>query len=329
MKQNIAIKLVEDRPVIYNPISNTRAEIDKESLARVILSINTNQELNSALRKSGFIEENTDDNYADDIEHWIKRNWLHSLKYYLSTRTDHLEDRGEQFEANQINVLSQYIESDGLPPNFRKKNGRSIELGKGLTPPDRSIAQVLNKRTSVRSCPKRRLSLAEVSSILYNGTHLLRENRKKTIEDNILNAVDSFGAAFDIYLCVYDVEGLESGIYFYDLQSTHLENIKYVEQHLLREQMYKAQTEQIIAHNASYAIMLVAHFERYQWRYRHEAALQHIFINAGQIMHPFILIATQFSHATHISPAINDSLMNKILDHDASEFQTVYVLSAG
>ena len=245
------------------------------------------------------------------------------------TRKNHLLDKGDTFEDSQKKVLESYVNEDGFPRPIKKTERSIITLGEGCKIPFKTVSTVLQKRMSVRSCPARAVPKEEVSAVLYQGTQLLRINRKNDLEEDILSAVDSFGAAFDVYLCIYNVDGLASGIYFYDIQTTDLDLVKSVDESTLRKEMYKAQTEQIIAHNASYAVFLVAEFERYQWRYRHEAALQHIFINAGQIMNPLILISTNFGHFTHISPAINDKLINNIMGHSEINHQTVYILSAG
>lgn len=331
MNNQTVIKLHQDNPLVTNPLNQKKAEIDKWSLASLILSKELPSPSNELINNSNLFisEKEYSDKFSEFIDHWAKRNWLHSFHYYMWSRINHLKDEGENYEQKQEEVLTKYLKKEGMPQPIKNAANPLAILGEGTKVPWKSTAEILKKRKSVRSGPTRRLSLNEVSAVLYHGSKSLRDNRVGNLSENILNAVDSFGTAYDILFCVYNLEGIESGIYFYDPSSTAIELTKKADEKHLRDSMYKIQTEQIVAKYAAYSIILVANFERYQWRYRHEAALQHIFINAGQILHPFILFATAFGHFTHISPAINDNVINYMMGFEDSEKQAIYIMSAG
>jgi hypothetical protein len=75
--------------------------------------------------------------------------------------------------------------------------------------------------------------------------------------------------------------------------------------------------------------MLIADFERYQWRYRHEGALCTLYLNAGQIINEILLLTTLFNFKTHVSPAIRDSQALSLVGLKKDRHQVLYILSAG
>lgn len=327
--ENITINLGLEKPLISNAVSKVKAYIGKELLVELILGGKKSNEFCSKLKDTGFINNEVDDSTKAEIEHWYKRNWTLSLNYYLWSHTSHLFDQGSNYKEKQIKAIESYLELDGMPVGPRIASNISINLGKLEPLPKRSLGDVLLEREAVLATPIRSIKLSEVNSILWYGLKEFREFRKLEIEENLINAVNSFGAAFDIYLCIYTVDSLKSGIYFYDSVKHEIELVKGIKLPELRAKMYECQFDQKAAHTASFSIMLVSHFERYQWRYRHEAALRQIYINCGQIMHPLMLLSTLYNYKTHISPAISDSLALDLVGLDKAEFQVMYILSIG
>ncbi|GHE78089.1 hypothetical protein GCM10018785_52880 [Streptomyces longispororuber] len=81
--------------------------------------------------------------------------------------------------------------------------------------------------------------------------------------------------------------------------------------------------------SAAATVLLVADFERYQWRYRHERALRHLWLDAAHAMGYLLLSATALEKSTHISPAARDSAANACLGLSDARHQVMYCLSAG
>ena len=292
--KNTVVHLGLEKLMLSNPINKTKAYIDKKLLAQLILSNNISIELKDKLRKLGFIDNEVDEKTHADIQHWYKRNWTNSLNYYLWSYTSHLFDQGEDYEKKQSKVITEYIDTDGLPVAPRTATKKAVSLGELADLPNKSLGDVLWEREAVLATPKRSMKLKELSSILWYGMQDFRSYRNLEIDDNPLNGVNSFGVAFDIYICIYSVHSISPGIYFYDSLKHTLDLINPIDLNTLHNKMYKLQFDQKVAHTASFAAVLVSHFERYQWRYRHEAALKQIYINAGQIIHPLMLLSTLY-----------------------------------
>jgi SagB-type dehydrogenase family enzyme len=333
--QGIKINTAYDKPLILNHYTKTKAVIDKESLIKLISETNDKAPLIDNLVKLKILSgerDKLDNKSLAAINHWRKRNWELSLFYYLWSRTGHLVDKGKEYQENQVRTISSYLQEKEIPKEVKPSSILSIPLNEKTPLPNKSIGQVMQEREAVRATPVRTIPIETLSSILWHGFNTLRDYRINhgNIEANPLDAVESFGSAFDVYLCVYTSDILGAGVYYYDITNNTLEYVIPIKDvNVFRTKMYNAQVEQKIAFTASTSILLVCDFARYQWRYRQESALRQIYINCGQITHPLMLLSAAYDYKTHISPAIMDSLALEIVGLPKEKYQVMYVLSIG
>src|SRR5207302_1276946 len=68
-----------------------------------------------------------------------------------------------------------------------------------------------------RPVPRERLS-----GLLWHGLAEVRARRAATGPAQPLSYLDSYGSAWDFYLCVYAVTGVEPGVYRYDVAGHQL-----------------------------------------------------------------------------------------------------------
>lgn len=332
--KGIKINMGYEKPIISNFYTKNKAIISKELLIKLIMQSDDIEPLVEDLAKSELLT--TDQNKPNKeslelIDHWKKRNWELSLFYYIWSRTGHLSDKGKEYKKKQADTVISYLNESQIPKEHKPKSIKSVQLDKKLPLSQKSIGQVMQEREAVRATPLRTIPLEVLGSILWHGLNTVRGYRTdyNNIEANPLDTVQSFGTAFDIYICIYTSDSLSPGIYFYDIINNQLELTKPMEINELRAKMYHAQVEQKVAYTASVSILLTCDFARYQWRYRQESALRQLYINCGQIVHPLMLLATSYNLKTHVSPAIMDSSMLKIIDLPKEKYQVLYILSIG
>ena len=143
---------------------------------------------------------------------------------------------------------------------------------------------------------------------------------------DIRNLLQGCGCAFDPYIAVFNVENVESGIYYYSVSTERLSMLK------LRD-FRAAVCNSLIGHeqafNAACTIFLVVDFPRFQWRYRHERALRNLYADVGRMAQYFILISTTFDVRNHITPAVNDDELGKLLSLDLETKQVFYSITLG
>ncbi|MGH8350011.1 MAG: SagB/ThcOx family dehydrogenase [Pseudomonas sp.] len=163
-----------------------------------------------------------------------------------------------------------------------------------------------------------------LATLLHHGTSKIRECRRCSSSGDPHSLLISVGAAFDVYVLAYSVQGLASGVYLYEPERRSL-SLKAVEN--LRESARAALAGQPDPTNAAVTILLVADFDRYQWRYRHERALRNLYLECGRLMQPLILVATSLGLRTGITPAIRDRLVGALLARDHGNWQALHSLT--
>lgn len=160
--------------------------------------------------------------------------------------------------------------------------------------------------------------------VLHYGTSKIRECRRHSSNEDPHSLLISVGAAFDIYVLVYSVEGLTPGAYLYELEWDALSPKRSGD---LRESARAALAGQPDPTNAAATVLLVADFDRYQWRYRHERALRNLYLECGRLMQPLILVATALGLQTGITPAIRDQLVGALVALDLGNWQALHSLT--
>ncbi|WP_017688450.1 SagB/ThcOx family dehydrogenase [Paenibacillus sp. PAMC 26794] len=261
---------------------------------------------------------------TEAIDHWHSRNWQDSLGYYLRSRVRDFADSDHDYRTQNHIILQDYLQKDGPPPSHKRAGESAEPLVEPLPLPDIPLGKVLHKRSATRHVPARNFESDILSSILFHGTQLIRKNRTVPQTKGNRSYLYSFGCAFDLYLVVYDIAGMEPGIYFYDVEDHSVE--------LIRAGDFRAQMSASLYGlnwplTAGCSLLYVAEYERYQWRYRHERALRNLFIDAGRAVHYAILCSTAYGKLTSHTPAVKDALAAELLGLDPIREQVLYTLT--
>lgn len=121
----------------------------------------------------------------------------------------------------------------------------------------------------------------------------------------------SYGCAFNVYLLVYSVTDFASGIYTVDRDMATLT--------LLRTGSFSTQMSLVnwgmrAPLSANYSVVLTVDPRAYAWRYRHDRSLRNLMVEAGRIMHEFVLSGSCVDIQGVVTPATDDGLLSQILD---------------
>lgn len=262
----------------------------------------------------------------DGLDLWIRRGWRWAASYYVASRDIRFADRNDPDASVRRQKLTEYLQQSPPPePRHRVDDAESIVLP---PPADLSVplGQVLLRRRSMPRPPARTLPLDKVSTMLWHACGRARAVRRYDPADPV-TLLRSFATALDVWLAVYDVDGLDSGIYRYDMESHNLRQLAGHPAAELRELMQQILIGQPAPRTASLTVLEVADFARYQWRYRHERALRHLYLDSAKLMSYLILSATALNMRTQITPAVQDRLALKLLEHDPRRHQVLYTIS--
>lgn len=317
---------------VSNSLSGKRYRVSSGELAAALLR-NTAPE-NAAVREEltagGLLtdRESPNEEAATGVDHWTKRSWGLALDYFLWSRRRTFDDgTGTKDERSQ--AARRLLTLIGPPPSppVTTEHIRlpKIMLSEILPETENDLRAILMNRRSSFGFAGRNLSLESVAAILWSALATPRGCRHADPAEP-LGLLRSFGIAFDFYLCAYQVTGIDQGCYAYDLKEHAIKSLVAGD---LRPEMRQIVIGQPSLERASASVILVADFDRYLWRYRHERALRNLYMESGRIVQYLLLAATATKIRTHITPAIRDSLALELLNLPPERHQAFYVLTLG
>lgn len=181
-------------------------------------------------------------------------------------------------------------------------------------------------RKTVRKHIVQPIAQVVLSSFLWYGLQKLRLNRNRPISE-MKDYLKSFGSAFDIFLILYSVEGFSTGVYYYQVENHCL--IFMEERKTVKQEMIDIMHKIIGMRTTAWTVVLTADFAQYQWRYRHERALRHLYMEAGRIAQIALLTGMSYYLGTIVSPAIQDVKMSALLQLDLTRQAPIYTLNMG
>ena len=137
----------------------------------------------------------------------------------------------------------------------------------------------------------------------------------------------SAGALYPIetYIIINKGEGLEKGLYHYNIQSHALERLKVGD---FGEEAAHAALEQEVCMEAPVVFIWTAIFERSKWKYR-QRAYRYIYLDAGHIAQNLALSATSIGLGSCQIGAFFDEEINKIVGVEGIEESAIYLSAVG
>ena len=186
------------------------------------------------------------------------------------------------------------------------------------------VMSAIRNRRSHRKFKPVALSLGELSFLLW-ATQGIREEVDK---GTAFRTVPSAGCrhAFETYLCILNVSGLESGIYRYLPLEHQLVSVDKKED--LRQRLVDAALSQAFFGKAPVTFLWTAIPYRMEWRYD-IAAHKVIAIDAGHVCQNLYLASEAIKAGTCAVAAYNQKLMDKLLKVDGNDEFAVYMAPVG
>jgi len=218
----------------------------------------------------------------------------------------------------------------GLPQPALEKpyptNAKLMELPKPtqLSIPEISLQKAIEGRKTLRKYSARALKLDELAFLLWATQGV----KKVTDRPVTFRNVPSAGArhAFETYLLINRVEGLEPGLYRYiAIKHSLLLEKKGI---TLAKRFTAACAEQAQVLNSAVTFFWVAVVERMYWRYE-ERAYRYLLLDAGHVCQNLYLAAESMDDGVCAIAAYNDDMVNKELGLDGEKEFAIYIASLG
>jgi SagB-type dehydrogenase family enzyme len=187
---------------------------------------------------------------------------------------------------------------------------------------DTRLFEALARRRSVRAYAPEPLALGELSALLWAAAGVTAREGGFAFR-----TAPSAGGLYPVehYVVVNRVEGLEQGLYHYDVLGTALERLRAGD---LRLPIARAALDQRIAALAQVVFVWTALLERSRWKYG-ERFLRYVLLDAGHVAENVALAATALGLGTCQIAAMFDEEAADLLGVDPNEEPVVYMSTAG
>ena len=185
-----------------------------------------------------------------------------------------------------------------------------------------ALWDMLAKRRTRRTYRPEPLKLAELSQLLWAANGKTKEGR-----ETFLRAAPSAGALYpiELYVMINDVEGMEQGIYHYDVAGHRLSMIREGE---FGESAASGALGQASLAKSGAVIFMTAIIERTRWKYR-QRAYRYIYLDAGHIGGNICLACESLGIGTCPIGAFYDDELNSILGVDGEDETVLYAFTIG
>lgn len=240
-------------------------------------------------------------------------------------------DVGKEFmEKTKYKYLGESDQSKGLPqpplelPYDESKKAYDLPAPSSLPFGSYPLGKAITERRSLRAYSDEPLTLEELSWLLW-----CTQGVKEVIgRPATLRIVPSAGArhAFETYLLVNRVEGLEPGLYRF-IASEH----KLVEESLekgLADKFAEACYRQNTVKSCAVTFIWVAVTYRMAWRYQ-ERGYRYLHLDAGHVCQNLYLSAEAIGGGACAIGAFYDDEINGLLGIDGEEQFVIYVAPVG
>jgi SagB-type dehydrogenase family enzyme len=220
-------------------------------------------------------------------------------------------------------LIGGYLDWSNKPDTYKNyPKNRMIKLTRNFNEKTLPLLELLKRRRSIRSFSQRPMDLADLAFLLWASTGIQRKENGYEFR-----TVPSAGALYPIetYVVVNNVDGLEKGLYHYEIRTHALAELKTAN---LAEEMAHAALEQEMCAQASVVFIWAAVFRRSKWKYA-ERAYRYVYLDAGHIAQNLALSAISIGMGTCQIAAFYDEEINKILGVDGEEESAIYLSIAG
>jgi SagB-type dehydrogenase family enzyme len=195
---------------------------------------------------------------------------------------------------------------------------------KAVEIPSADLRQMIEQRRSLRRYDHKPLTLAELSYLLW----LTQGVKRITGRPATLRTVPSAGArhAFETFLLINRVDGLEPGLYRYIATQHALLRVEAAANVDVQMTVACHEQEHVLQSAVTFIWMAVA--ERMSWRYV-ERSLRYLYLDAGHVCQNLYLAAEAINAGVCAIAAFDDDAVNELIGADGTDCFAVYLATLG
>ena len=185
-----------------------------------------------------------------------------------------------------------------------------------------SYNETIRNRKSIRRFSDKPLNLKQLGYLLWSCTGIQRVNRNYAFRN-----APSAGALYPIetYLFTKNIEGLEMGLYHYNIKLHSLEELNIGD---FSFSLSLACLGQEMLASAQVVFIWSAIFERSKWKYK-QRAYRYVYLDCGHIAQNLALCASSLGLGSCQVGAFYDDEINNIVGLDGKEESVIYLSVVG
>lgn len=262
-----------------------------------------------------------------------RRSRLRAWKENLASAHYHVASRDIRFLRRPATIedsLRALVASAGRPAQFKRYRNAARRRLPGGSHSESAVGleAVLGARRTVRDFSSDPVPLDDFAPVVrgtwgrtgwLDGGPLGRLPLKTSPSAGSLHPIET-------YVLAWNVSGLASGLYHYDVVSDELRRLKTGD---LRRAAVEAASGQSWIGRAAFLCVMTAVFERTLWKYQFESAYRVLWLDAGHLAQTFCLLATSRGLGPFTTAAIQDSYIEKLIGLDGIKEFPVYLCGAG
>lgn len=230
--------------------------------------------------------------------------------------------------ATQRRSLLQRMAQEPPPSPYRKYSGKRIPLSQHFPALDVSLSSVLFARRTQREFADCPLDFSLFASVLQWTWGKTRSAEHGEIGPFIQKTSPSGGSrhSIEVYPWVFNVRGLDRGVYHYDVEDNALVKLGPVPDEECLLQVFAGQPW---VPRAPVLFVMASRITRSDWKYRHAHAYRVLLMDAGHLGQTFHLVCTALQLAPFTLAGFNDTLLEKTLGIDGIGEICLYAAACG
>jgi SagB-type dehydrogenase family enzyme len=214
------------------------------------------------------------------------------------------------------------------PPQFKKIRSTAAMRLPSIEIPRDTFFETLHARRTHRDFARGKVSLENISQLLQTTWGVQGYFQTKAFGSLPYKTSPSGGARHpgEVYLMALRVEGLERGMYHYEVKDNRLARLPST----VSPRMASAYcADQPYFAGAAALFIMTAVFARTMWKYGRSRAYRVVLLETGHLCQTFCLTATRLGLAPFSTAALKDSLIEKDLGLDGISESVLYLAGVG
>jgi SagB-type dehydrogenase family enzyme len=221
-------------------------------------------------------------------------------------------------------------ETGGPPPPIFKTYPEAprVYLPRTFVPLGDQFGSVLTRRRTHRRFTGEQVDLRTFATALFTTFGPMMLYDAGDLGTLMLRTSPCGGARHELeaYVAVLDVDGVEPGLYHYNVESHCLELI---DGDFDRDKLSRLTYESEMCTPSAFVCFVTAVFARTMWKYRHPRAYRVSLLNSGHIGQTFVLTCTALGLGPWQSAAFRDDEVEAALGLDGFAEGALYMFGAG